>query len=112
MELLPGPFESNIYDVLSPGSSHKCNVRMCSQECTYCKETKNISESEKVKHIFNPSLTLSLLCKKTGWHDVISQKGKLLGFVTSSSSDFTIKVEENQRAFIKGIKYVKRVFSG
>lgn len=33
-------------------------------EYIHRKGTKNISEDEKVKGIFNPSLTQSLLCKK------------------------------------------------
>lgn len=33
-------------------------------ECIHCKGAANISDDEKVKGIFNPSLTESLRCKK------------------------------------------------
>lgn len=47
--------------VLGPGYLLKCNVRTHSQQCIYCRGTKNLSEDETVKGVFTPSPTQSLL---------------------------------------------------
>lgn len=82
-----------VHKALSPHYLFKCNVSMHSQKCIYCNGTKNISEGEKVKGIFNHRFGLSFA--ETGWHDdITSQQGEWLGFLTSYSNNFTIKVGE------------------